>query len=329
MAKKASDTAKKKSAAARSKEDMLESIYDKMETAYSIKKELIPNILRETAFKSEREDKPATESEMISLLSVAEKYGLNPFIREIFAFRNKKGVLCPIVSVDGWIKIMNSQKDFEGFEFTYSEKMSKIGKSKACFDWIEVVIHVKDRKYPITAREYLDECYVARSYTSPWDTHTKRMLRHKALSQGIRIAFGVNDVHDQDEILRIDDSLEEEIKRESELEKPETAESIPTDPEPVEAVPSDTIEPKPDKPAEPAMSESVEPEKKIDQEDNVVIFGQDGEVVETKKMTDFLQEGDETPDPDQVDIFTDGKTDAPPAAAETSEPAADDVPDLF
>ena len=37
----------------------------------------------------------------------------------------------------------------------------------------------------------------------PWQTHTKRMLRHKSLIQCSRIAFGFTGIYDQDEAERI------------------------------------------------------------------------------------------------------------------------------
>ena len=37
----------------------------------------------------------------------------------------------------------------------------------------------------------------------PWQSHTKRMLRHKSLIQCSRIAFGFTGIYDQDEAERI------------------------------------------------------------------------------------------------------------------------------
>lgn len=237
MAKK-KQAAEAKAADTRTGDEILDSIFDKMSKQHNIPSNEISTILRNTAFKVDAGDVEATTSEMKALLSVAEKYNLNPFIREIFAFRNKKGVLVPVVSVDGWIKILNSRDQLDGYKFIYAENMTTIGDSKPCFEWIEIEIYRKDRKFPITIREYLDECYVARKFTNPWTTHTKRLLRHKTLSQGVRVAFGVNDVQDLDEVQRIDDALEAEIDREKDLEKPESAEDVPTAEEPITDAPA-------------------------------------------------------------------------------------------
>lgn len=246
MAKKqTSQAANTKTADERTGSEILDSIFDKMASRYTIPSNEIATILRQTAFKAEDGKEEATPAEMKALLVVAEKYNLNPFIREIFAFRNKKGVLIPVVSVDGWIKIMNNHEQHAGFKFNYSDNMIEVGKSKKCFEWIEIEIYRKDRlDYPIPIREYLDECYIGRGYTSPWDTHTKRMLRHKTLSQGVRVAYGVNDVYDLDEAERIDDALEAEINREKELEKPESAEDISPVEEPITDAPAAEAPPK-------------------------------------------------------------------------------------
>ena len=49
----------------------------------------------------------ATNEEMLSFVVVANQYGLNPFTREIYAFPARNGGIQPVVSVDGWIKMMN------------------------------------------------------------------------------------------------------------------------------------------------------------------------------------------------------------------------------
>lgn len=304
MTKKQTAADKKK---AETDRDPLDTIFEKMSTEYNIPGSEIPTILRNTAFKVEADETPATTSEMKALLSVAEKYKLNPFIREIFAFRNKKGVLVPVVSVDGWIKILNSREKLDGYKFIYSEKMTTIGDSKECFEWIEIEIHRPDRKFPVTIREYLDECYVSRKFTNPWTTHTKRMLRHKTLSQGVRVAFGVNDVQDLDEVQRIDDALEAELDREKELEKPETADEIVQEPEKV-APP-------------PKVLNEIKQETEVGTGDEGV---PDMPVVqipppppEKKEETEIKEP---TSDDAHGDIFTDAKT-------ESEE--KEEIPDLF
>ena len=168
--------------------------------------------LKATAFK-QRGDTEITNEQMMALLVVADQYGLNPWTKEIFAFEDK-GSIIPVVSVDGWSRIINSHSALDGIEFRYSDQSVTMQDAKPCPEWCEVVIRRKDRSQPIVVREYLDEVYRPPfqkrgsdyKVTGPWQTHTKRFLRHKTLIQGARVAFGFAGIYDEDEGHRIIES---------------------------------------------------------------------------------------------------------------------------
>jgi hypothetical protein len=67
---------------------------------------------------------------------------------------------------------------------------------------ITAIIYRKDRSHPIRITEWMKEC--ARS-TEPWRQSPLRMLRHKALIQCARVAFGFAGIYDPDEAERIRD----------------------------------------------------------------------------------------------------------------------------
>ncbi|MBY0484601.1 phage recombination protein Bet, partial [Nitrosomonas sp.] len=141
--------------------------------------------LKSTAFKSNTQ---VTDEQMTALLIVANQYGLNPFTREIFAFPDKGGIV-PVVGVDGWSRIMNTHAQFDGMDF------------KSDAESCTCIIYRKDRTHPTSATEYMDEC---KRDTSPaWKSHPRRMLRHKAMIQAARLAFGFTGIYDQDEAERI------------------------------------------------------------------------------------------------------------------------------
>lgn len=144
---------------------------------------------------------------MMALLVVADQHGLNPFTKEILAFESK-GDIIPVVSVDGWSRIINDHSQLDGIEFRFSPELTPMPGAKPCPEWCEAVIYRKDRARPIVIREYLDEVYVPPrgTYHGPWQTHTKRMLRHKALIQGARVAFSFSGIYDEDEARRIIDA---------------------------------------------------------------------------------------------------------------------------
>jgi hypothetical protein len=92
---------------------------------------------------------------------------------------------------------------------------------------MECVMHRIDRKHPTAIREYLDEVYRepftgfkdGRSYTinGPWQSHTKRFLRHKTMIQAARLVFGFGGIFDQDEAERILESQAENLSTGTEL----------------------------------------------------------------------------------------------------------------
>jgi phage recombination protein Bet len=145
----------------------------------------LTDILKATAFKS---GTAVSDAQMTALLVVANQYGLNPFTKEIFAFPDKGGIV-PVVGVDGWSRIMNNHPQFDGMEFKFED------------DSCTCVIYRKDRSHSISATEYLGEC--RRDNSPAWKSHPRRMLRHKAMIQAARLAFGFGGIYDQDEAERI------------------------------------------------------------------------------------------------------------------------------
>lgn len=140
--------------------------------------------LKQTCFKS---GTPVSDAQMTALLVVAQQYGLNPFTKEIYAFPDKGGIV-PVVGVDGWARIINSHPQFDGMDFEQDAE------SCTC------IIHRKDRGHPVRVTEWLSEC---RRSAGPWVSHPRRMLRHKAMIQAARLAFGFTGIVDVDEAERI------------------------------------------------------------------------------------------------------------------------------
>ena len=139
--------------------------------------------LKATAFKGQ-----VSDAQMTALLVVANQYGLNPWTREVYAFPDKNNGIVPVVGVDGWSRIINSHAQFDGIDFEQDAE------SCTC------VIYRKDRKHPIKVTEWMNEC---KRGTGPWQSHPRRMLRHKSMIQCARLAFGYGGIYDQDEAERI------------------------------------------------------------------------------------------------------------------------------
>lgn len=158
--------------------------------------------LKLTAFK-QRNGQPPTNEQMMALLIVADQYGLNPFTKEIYAYPDNNNGIVPVVGVDGWSRIINNHPQYDGMEFHFSDKTETMPNAKSCPEWCKCVIYRKDRTRPTIVPEYLDEVFRNLTYVNPWKTHTKRMLRHKAMIQAARIAFGYAGIYDEDEASRI------------------------------------------------------------------------------------------------------------------------------
>jgi phage recombination protein Bet len=171
------------------------SLINRMAAQYGVEPTKFIQALKQIAFK-QSEGKEVTDQQLLCLMVIANQYNLNPFTQEIYAFPDKKGGITPIIGVNGWSKVINESKALDGIDFVYSEDIIEIDKAKKCPEWIECHIQRLDRGHPICVREYLEECY---KDTVPWNTHTKRMLRHKALIQCAKIAFSLTGVYDEEE----------------------------------------------------------------------------------------------------------------------------------
>lgn len=144
--------------------------------------------LKATAFKGQ-----VSDAQMTALMVVANQYGLNPWVKEIYAFPDRQNGIVPVVGVDGWARIINTHPQFDGMDFEQD--------SESC----TCTIYRKDRSRPVRVTEFMSEC---KRGTGPWQSHPRRMLRHKAMIQCARLAFGYGGIYDQDEAERIVESVE-------------------------------------------------------------------------------------------------------------------------
>lgn len=166
------------------------SVLVRMADRFGVEADKMLGTLKATAFRGE-----VSNEQMMALLVVADQYGLNPWTREIYAFPGQGGAIVPVVGVDGWSRIINTNPQFDGMDFEEGPI-----NNKEIPAWIECSIHRKDRSHPIKVKEYFAECY---RDVAPWKSHPRRMLRHKAMIQAARLAFGFAGIFDQDEAERI------------------------------------------------------------------------------------------------------------------------------
>jgi phage recombination protein Bet len=173
--------------------------------------------LKSTAFRDCK-----TNEEFIACVLVANTYQLNPLLKEIYAFSGKGGGVVPIVPVDGMISLMNKHRnqagefDHDGIETVeIRSKDGKLNASKTDVDAITAKIYTKNRTHATVVTEYMAECFDASK--QPWVRWPIRMLRHKAIIQCARVAYGFSGIYDPDEGERIIG----EIRSEPEIEMPQ------------------------------------------------------------------------------------------------------------
>lgn len=170
------------------------SLVERMADKYHIDRRNMMRTLKNTAFKGD-----VSDEQMAALLIVADQHNLNPWLKEIYAFPSRQGIV-PIVGVDGWARIINEHPQFNGMAFELTK--GDHGEAYTC------TIHRKDREHPTSITEYMVEC---KRPTDPWTTHPLRMLRHKAMIQCARLAFSFAGIYDPDEgerILAAEDALD-------------------------------------------------------------------------------------------------------------------------
>lgn len=187
--------------------------------------DILKKTLKATVFRVKENDKmrEASDEEFMSLMVIANTYKLNPIIKELYAFPQKGGGIVPIVSTDGWTRLMTKHPAYRSHSFRYSEKIITMPKAKPCPEWCEIDIEKLDGSH-VVIREYLDEVFRDLPYVSAWQTHTKRFLRHKTKIQGAREAFGFSGIYEEDEAERIIEITE---KPQPQIEMPRSVKETP------------------------------------------------------------------------------------------------------
>lgn len=158
------------------------SLVAKFAGKYGLEPNRMMATLKATAFRGD-----VSNEQMAALLIVADQHGLNPWTKEIYAFPSRNGIV-PVVGVDGWARIINEHPQFDGMDFKQDDEKCTCK------------MYRKDRKHPTVVTEYAKECYRP---TDPWNSHPKRMLRHKAMIQCARLAFAFAGIYDPDEAERV------------------------------------------------------------------------------------------------------------------------------
>lgn len=176
-------------------------------TKLGVEPDKMLSTLKDTAFKQPNKDGKVvevTDAQMMALLVVANEYGLNPFLKEIYAFPTKGGGITPMVGYDGWVRLVQSQPSYNGEELVdgYDSDPGKDGNPRGYY--YDCTMWRKDRDRPTKIREYHNENY---RNTDPWNQMPNRMTRNRAYIQCARMCFGFGGIYDPEEGERIANAM--------------------------------------------------------------------------------------------------------------------------
>lgn len=137
-------------------------------------------------------------NDFFNVISLMDKTGLSPFNSEFYPVISFTGVIKHVTSLDGWLAIGQRHK-VSNISFTYSENLITVANEMGPLEvhaWIDAtVIH---ENQTITMREFMAESFSPMS--EAWRKPNSR-LRYLALTQCYRVAFGIHDLGEEQQVL--------------------------------------------------------------------------------------------------------------------------------
>lgn len=118
---------------------------------------------------------------ILHLLRTMQSLHLDPLNEEIGFTQYEDGIWQVFITIEGCSKLLNQHSQFNGLTFNQSDTLIN-----GIPEWIECSIYRRDRILPITVREHLIE---VRGENAIWQKMPRRMLRHRALQQCVRLAI--------------------------------------------------------------------------------------------------------------------------------------------
>jgi len=136
--------------------------------------------------------KNCSNDEFELFMYTAEKYGLDPLNKEIWAIKYGSNPAMIMSSRDGFLSIAHRSGQFDGMETTYTKCENGEDDSATC------IVYRKDMKYPIKSTVYLNE--FNKSANPLWNSKPKVMLCKVSESFALRRAFSVHSIYTTEEI---------------------------------------------------------------------------------------------------------------------------------
>ena len=124
-----------------------------------------------------------SEATQETCLRLIAEYRLNPRTDEIDLVQFEEGRWQVFITVNGWAKLINAHPAFCGIEFSEASEFEE-----GVPLWMGCSIYRTDRVKPIEVKEYFSEM---KTEHAAWQQMPRRMLRHRAMQQCARLAFGI------------------------------------------------------------------------------------------------------------------------------------------
>ncbi len=118
---------------------------------------------------------------ILTLLRMMQGLHLDPLSEEIGFAQYEDGQWQVFITIEGCAKLLNQHPQFNGLAFNQADTLID-----GVPEWIECSIYRKDREVPTTVREYYTE---VRGENAIWQKMPRRILRHRALQQCVRLAI--------------------------------------------------------------------------------------------------------------------------------------------
>ena len=119
---------------------------------------------------------------ILTLLRMMQNLHLDPLNEEIGFTQYEDGSWQVFITIEGCSKLLNQHPQFNGLVFSQADTLIE-----GVPEWMECSIYRRDRILPITVREHYLE---VKGETAIWQKMPRRMLRHRALQQCVRLAMG-------------------------------------------------------------------------------------------------------------------------------------------
>ena len=118
---------------------------------------------------------------ILTVLRMMQSLHLDPLLEEIGLAQYEDGRWHVFITIEGCAKLLNQHPQFNGLVFHQANTLIE-----GVPEWIECSIYRKDREVPTTVREYYIE---VKCETTIWQKMPRRILRHRALQQCVRLAM--------------------------------------------------------------------------------------------------------------------------------------------